>query len=140
MTIHEGGCLCGAVRYRVKAEPPRVSACHCRNCQKRTGSAFGAAGYFHEADVEFVRGEPRAYEFRSDESGRWLRNFFCPACGTTVSWTAESMPGLRGVAIGTFDDPKWLRPSRHGWMRSALGWVLPAPDAQTFETGAWLKK
>ena len=69
----EGGCLCGAVRYRVKGEPVRSSACHCTYCQRRTGSAFGVGAYFRENDVEIMRGDLKAYEYRSDESGRWLR-------------------------------------------------------------------
>jgi hypothetical protein len=69
--IHEDGCLCGAVRYRVKKDPVRASICHCRNCQRRTGSAFGIGAYFKEADVE-IRGELKTYEYRSDETQRWL--------------------------------------------------------------------
>ena len=60
----EGGCLCGAVRYRVKNDPMRGGVCHCRSCQRRTGSAFGIGAHFKEADVE-VRGELSTYEFRS---------------------------------------------------------------------------
>ena len=89
--IHEGGCLCGAVRYRAKNEPERKSICHCRNCQRRTGSAFGIGAYFREADVE-LHGELRTYELRSDESGRWLKMQFCPNCGGTVTWTVEAFP------------------------------------------------
>jgi hypothetical protein len=61
MTIHEGGCVCGAVRYRVRNAPARTSACHCRFCQRRTGSAFGIGAYFREADVEILSGELRTY-------------------------------------------------------------------------------
>jgi hypothetical protein len=82
--IHEGGCLCRAVRYRVKDEPVRASVCHCRNCQRRTGSAFGIGAYLKDGDVE-IEGELKSYEYRSDESGRSLQTQFCPVCGTTVS-------------------------------------------------------
>ena len=81
--VHEGGCSCGAVRYRVRSTPLRTSVCHCGFCQRRTGSAFGIGAYFNPDDVEIVRGELRSYEYRSDESGRWLRTQFCPSCGTT---------------------------------------------------------
>ncbi len=119
MTIHEGGCVCGAVRYRVKNAPARTSACHCRFCQRRTGSAFGIGAYFREADVEILGGELKTYEHRSDETQRWLRMQFCPRCGATVTWTAEALPGMRAIAGGSFDDPKWLRIERHAWLRSA---------------------
>jgi hypothetical protein len=128
----EGGCLCGAVRYRVKAEPVRSSACHCTSCQRRTGSAFGVGAYFRDEDVEFLQGERKAYEYRSDESGRWLRMEFCPNCGGTVTWTAEVFPGLRAIAGGSFDDPKWLRPARFVWMRSAHPWIIPPDEMPVF--------
>jgi len=133
--IHEGGCLCGAVRYRATGEPVRTSVCHCRNCQRRTGSAFGIGAYFRESDVE-IRGELRAYEYRSDESGRWLRMQFCPNCGGTVTWSLEAFPGMRALAGGSFDDPDWLRLERHGWTRSKQKWVVCPQGAQLFEKGA----
>lgn len=139
MDSHEGGCLCGAVRYRVRGEPVRSSACHCTYCQKRTGSAFGVGAYFGAADVEITRGRLTAYEHRSDESGRWLRNEFCPVCGVIVTWTAEAMPGLRAIAGGTLDDPKRLRIARHGWTRSKHPWVVLPPGAEVYEKSALLK-
>jgi hypothetical protein len=68
--IHEGGCLCGAVRYRVRGEPARGSACHCTFCQKRSGSAFGIGVYFNDDAVESLTGDRKSYEHRSDETGR----------------------------------------------------------------------
>ena len=131
---HEGGCLCGAVRYRVKAAPVRTSACHCTSCQRRTGSAFGIGGYFRENDVEMLRAATlKAYQYRSDESGRWLKMEFCSNCGSTVTWTAEAFPGLRAIAGGSFDDPKWLRPARFVWMRSAHPWVVPPSGMDVFQ-------
>ena len=134
--MHEGGCLCGAVRYRVNAEPVRTSACHCRNCQRRTGSAFGIGAYFRQEDVEMLRGELRTYEYRSDESGRWLRTQFCASCGSTVTWTAEALAGLRAIAGGSFDHPDWLRIDRHGWTRSKQKWFECPAGTQVFEKGA----
>jgi hypothetical protein len=65
---HEGGCLCGAHRYRVKGEPMRVSVCHCTFCQRRTGSVCGIAVFFTEENTE-IRGDDLAtYEHTSDES------------------------------------------------------------------------
>ncbi|MGH8669134.1 MAG: GFA family protein [Burkholderiales bacterium] len=134
--MHEGGCLCGAVRYRVKAAPVRASICHCRNCQRRTGSAFGIGAYFRQEDVEILQGLPTVYEYRSDESGRWLRTEFCPACGSTLTWTAEALVGLRAVAGGSFDDPDWLKIDRHGWTRSKQKWFVCPAEALVFEKGA----
>jgi len=88
--IHEGGCLCGAVRYRVTGDDPKFTAvCHCKFCQKRTGSAFAEAVYFDETAVQIV-GALKTYEYRTDESGRWVKSEFCPNCGTSVTWTIEA--------------------------------------------------
>ena len=130
--VHEGGCLCGAVRYRVNEAPVRTSVCHCTFCQRRTGSAFGIGVYFRQEDVE-ITGVLKSYEHRSDDSGRWLRTEFCPTCGTTVTWTLELLPGGRGIAGGTFDDPTtWLKIERHAWTRSAHPWVVIPSGVEVF--------
>lgn len=136
MEIHEGGCACGAVRYRTEGRPARTSACHCTFCQRRTGSAFGLGAYFDEVQVKIVRGELGAFEHRSDESGRRMRFEFCRRCGTQVTWTVEAMPGMRAIGIGTFDDPKWLKVDRFSWFRSAHPWIVPPPDVEVVEKSA----
>jgi hypothetical protein len=134
--VHEGGCLCGAVRYRVRGQPVVGLVCHCTFCQRRTGAAFAVLGYFEDCDVEFNRGRRTVYEHRSDESGRWLRTEFCPVCGTTVTHTAERRPELRGIAGGTFDDPGWLTIERHIWVRSARRWVSIPAGVEVFQEGS----
>lgn len=134
--IHEGGCICGAVRFRVKDAPLRTSACHCRFCQRRTGSAFGIGAYFREPDVEMLGGALGAYEHRSDETQRWIRLQFCPRCGTTLTWTLEALPGMRAIAGGCFDDPTWFRIERHAWLRSAHPWVAVPAGVESLERGS----
>jgi len=132
----EGGCLCGAVRYRVKKDPVRGSVCHCTFCQRRTGSAFGFGAYFKDEDVEFLKnGERRTYEHRSDETGRWLRLEFCTTCGTQVTWTIEAAPGLRAIGVGTLDDPKAVNIRRFGWFRSAHPWIARPDGFEVHEKG-----
>jgi hypothetical protein len=131
--FHEGGCVCGAVRYRAEGAPVRTSACHCTFCQRRTGGAFGIGVYFREQDVEIVCGGLKTYEHRSDENNRWLRMQFCPNCGTTVCFTVEALPGVCAIAGGTFDDPKWFRIERHSWLRSAHSWMVPPHGVATFQ-------
>jgi hypothetical protein len=134
--FHEGGCLCGAVRYRTTEQPVRTTVCHCTFCQRRTGSAFAVIVYFNEKDVEFTAGNPTRFEHRSDESGRWLRIEFCPRCGTTVAHTAEVFPGVRAIAGGTFDERAWFRIERHAWTRSACPWVVLPEGVQVFPTSS----
>src|SRR4051812_31845253 len=131
--VHEGGCLCGSVRYRADGEPSRASVCNCTFCQRRTGSAFGFGAYFNAHQVE-LNGKLESYEHRSDESGRWLRVEFCPKCGTQVTWTVEALPGMRAVGVGTFDDPKWIKPQRFSWLRSAHAWVQPPEWVEAVQT------
>ena len=121
------------VRYRVRNNPFRTSVCHCKACQRRTGSAFGVGIYFREEDFELLRGELKPYRFRSDESGRWLSMEFCTNCGTTVTWTAEVFAGGRGIAGGTFDDTSWLKIDRHVWTRSAHHWMAYPPGVERFD-------
>jgi hypothetical protein len=134
--VHEGGCACGAVRYRVHAKPAFGLVCHCRFCQRRLGSAFAVIAYFNGQDVEITQGRLTLCEHRSDESGRWLRMEFCPQCGTTITHTTEMRPEMRAIAAGTFDDPDWFRIERHIWTRSARPWVRIPPDVAEFPQSA----
>lgn len=127
---HEGGCLCGAVRYRVVREPTMAGVCHCNFCKRGTGSAFRVAAWFDQAAVEVTHGVLKVYEYSSDESNRWIKLEFCPTCGTTVTYTAQWVPGIRGIRAGTFDDPNWIKPAVHVWTRSALRWIVLPPDVE----------
>jgi hypothetical protein len=121
------------VRYRAEGEPALASVCSCTFCQRRPGSAFGFGAYF-KAEQIILNGELAAYEHRSDESERWIRLEFCPMCGTQVTWTMEAVPGIRGVGVGTLDDPKWIKPNRFSWLRSAHAWVQPPQGVEVIQT------
>jgi len=128
----EGGCLCGAVRYRAQGNPARTVVCHCRFCQRHTGSAFGVWPTYLPEKVE-LRGALSTYEHRSDESGRWIRLNFCPRCGTTVTSTFEKGPGEVAILGGTFDDTGWITVDRHVWTRSRQHWVPASAGVASFE-------
>ena len=124
---HGGGCVCGGVRYIASGAPRRVSACSCRWCQKRTGSALGISVYFDKDRVQFTQGSRKAYRLVSD-AGRWIESEFCDTCGTTVTWTLEFLPDFRGIAGGTFDEPTfWYDLERFVFARSKPAW-LPIPN------------
>jgi hypothetical protein len=137
-SVHEGGCLCGAIRYRVRGEPVRAQVCHCTFCQRRTGSAFALVIVFDENQVDMTGTALTQYEHRSDESNRWIRIHFCNRCGTTVIATLEKDPTIRIVSGGTFDDPNWYNIDRHIWTRSAHHWTAFPPDVDKYEE-AFLK-
>ncbi len=117
--IHHGGCQCSAVRFKSTDEPVRVIACHCKTCKQRTGGPYGIGVYMMEQQVEITGEEMQTFEFHSSESGRWLRNQFCPICGTTVCWTLELRPGAIGIAGGSYDNPDWFKIQAHIWTDSA---------------------
>jgi hypothetical protein len=133
--IHEGGCVCGAVRFRVNGAPLLAQLCHCTFCQRRTGSAFAPVVTFRKDEVESSGDTLTEYEHRSDESGHWVRYQFCSRCGTTVFLTLEAFPAVRVIAGGTLDDPSWFRIKQHTWTRSARHWMEFPADAKRYEKG-----
>jgi hypothetical protein len=131
MSAHEGGCLCGKLRYSVKSEPMRVTICHCRFCQKSTGSAFLVEPIFGKSDFALTSGEPKVYRHRSISSGKMVDVHFCGQCGTKLFLSFERFPDVVGVYGGTFDDPDWFarsaENSRHIFLSAAQrGTVIPA--------------
>ena len=129
--VHEGGCLCGATRYKTTADPLRVTICHCTFCQRFTGSAFLVEPIFKRGDVVFSGAALRTYDHRSDNSRKRVTLNFCGTCGTTLYLDLERFPDILGLCGGTFDDPNWFERSpatcRHIFTRSAqIGVVLPA--------------
>jgi hypothetical protein len=100
--MREGGCLCGAVRYRAHGQPARTVVCHCKFCQRCTGSALGVWPTFQQEDVQ-ISGSLSSFELCSDESARWIRLQFCPRCGTTIASTFEKGPGEIALLGGPAD-------------------------------------
>jgi len=114
-------CRCGQLQARCSGEPVRVSVCHCRNCQRRSGSAFTAQARWPDADV-VVTGAFSQWS-HIGESGHRATFRFCPACGSTVAFASEGMPGLTAIAIGAFADRTFPAPQfsvyegrKHPWV------------------------
>jgi hypothetical protein len=131
MEAREGGCLCSSIRYRVDAPPVRVTICHCRFCQRATGSAYMVEPVFERSAFAITTGSPRVYDHRSTGSGKTVRVNFCPTCGTKLFLAFERFPAMIGVYGGTFDDPDWFdraaENARHIFVDSAQrGTVIPA--------------
>lgn len=134
---HEGGCVCGSVRYVITGEPLRATVCHCTWCQRRTGSAFSVESAFNEEQVKITGGPLTKYRHISDESGRWLDLEFCPKCGTNIGFTLEWRPGIRVIDAGTLDDPSWINADvcqmRYTFLRSAQRWSEVPDGADRYE-------
>ena len=112
----EGGCLCGAVRFRADGSPSYVNFCHCRMCQKASGAPMMAWATFERAKVEII-GLPMFRRSSPD-----VERGFCGDCGSTLIWQRPCGPTL-DLAVATFDDPNGLAPSEHIWTESRARWL-----------------
>jgi hypothetical protein len=126
----EGGCLCGKVRYSADAEPAFVGVCHCKNCQKGTGTAFAAVVALPKPALT-VQGALKTFNDRGD-SGKILFRRFCPECGSSVMDEAEAMPNVVMILTGTLDDPSWVKPQMQIYCDSAQPWVKLEGEMQRF--------
>jgi hypothetical protein len=128
----EGGCACGAVRYRLASPPMFVNCCHCRECQRQTGSAFVINAIIETSNIELLSGAPEPVSVPTD-SGRPHDIYRCPRCRVALWSDYSRRPGLRFVRVGTLDDPGALSPNAHIFTRSKLPWVRLPPDMPAFE-------
>jgi len=114
-------CSCGQLQVECSGEPDKVSICHCTECQRRTGSAFGVAVFFAKTAVQ-ITGASQTYE-RLGDSGLPLRHHFCPHCGSTVFWYPERRPNHIAIALGSFADPAFPAPSQSVYEDSRHPWL-----------------
>jgi hypothetical protein len=138
---YEGGCQCGAVRYRITSEPTVVYVCHCSICQTQSGSAFGMAMRLPAESFEINKGNLKSFD-REAESGQVFRNSFCADCGTRIHHVASMRSDQISLKPGTLDDTSWLQPTQHLFLRSAQPWVPIPTDVDVSDTApsdrSWL--
>lgn len=127
----EGGCLCGAVRYRISAEPLLMRACWCRVCQFiATGNATINLGVPSNAIT--ITGSPKDYTSTAD-SGRHMHRRFCPSCGTHLFSESEERPDMIIVRAGTLDDTSIVAPTAAIWIARAPAWARIDPEMAHFD-------
>jgi len=128
-TTRDGGCACGAVRYRMAGPPMFVHCCHCRWCQRETGSAFVLNAMIEADRVALLKGEPEVVPTPS-ESGRGHKIARCPVCRVAL-WSNYSGAGdkVRFIRVGTLDNPDALPPDIHIYTASKQPWVVLPPGA-----------
>jgi hypothetical protein len=129
-----GACQCGGVRYTLKGEPLMTYACHCHDCQRRTGSAF-SEGILVLADQIEVKGRLSIWQRKSDAGAEKTRHS-CASCGNIIYGTADNMEGLCLLQAGTLDDTSAVQPEIHIWMQSAQPWVTLPNGVPSWETQA----
>ncbi len=128
----EGGCSCGAIRYRLTSPPMFVHCCHCLDCQRQTGSAFAINALIETDRIEMLAGEPVPISMPTD-SGRPHDIYRCPTCEIAVWSDYGRRSYLRFVRVGTLDDPTAIRPDVHIFTRSKVPWVALPADVPAFD-------
>jgi hypothetical protein len=126
--MREAACSCGQLRLEVDGDPVRVSVCHCLECQRRTGSAFGYQARFPRERVRFS-GEARDY-VRSSDDGEERTFSFCPSCGGTVYYVTEGAHDTIAIPVGAFADPGFPEPGVSVWESRKHAWVTLPPDVE----------
>jgi hypothetical protein len=132
----EGGCRCGAVRYRMKAEQlPVTYACHCLDCQTWSGSAFSQQSICRESDFTYT-GQIAQFDLASADGQRISHQFACPQCFTRVFNSNSARPGRVVIRAGTFDASDQLRLVAHIWIRRMQSWVILEDATPRWSEGA----
>ena len=128
----EGGCACGAVRYRLKSGPMFVHCCHCSDCQRQVGSAFVINALIETDRIEVLSGEIAPTELPTD-SGRPHLVYRCTACGTTLWSDYGDRKVMSFLRATTLDDRAALSPDAHIFTRSKLPWVRLPEGVRAYE-------
>lgn len=126
---YEGGCQCGAVRWRGRAPVTNLCFCHCESCRRASGAPFVAWGTFSVPGFEIVGGS-----LAEQASSPRVRRGFCAACGTSLTYFHEGRAGEIDVTLASLDDPSQLVPERHIWVADKLPWVTLADGLPQYET------
>lgn len=113
----EGGCLCGAIRYRVAGEPLVCTICHCRSCRRASGAPTVAWAVFRSGDFKYLQGEPDYFS-----SSPAVTRTFCGTCGTPLTYQHAKRPDSIDVTTATFDNPELLPPTKEIWTEHRIPW------------------
>jgi hypothetical protein len=129
--IHSGGCLCGAVRYEVEGPPLVVAHCHCKDCQRGSGTGYSTGAMF-PADRMRLTGPVSEFKLKSD-NGNQVTRVFCPACGSPILGRNSAMVGYLTIALGTLDDSSGFEPQVVVFARSRKPWDIMDESLPTFD-------
>jgi hypothetical protein len=124
-----GGCLCGAIRYQISAEPSSADYCHCSMCRRAAGAPVVARLTVPNASFGWTAGQPAVYR-----SSQKAERFFCPTCGTQLALRDE--PDYLDVTLASLDAPEAVRPSYHIWTASRIGWFEISDDLPRYPESA----
>lgn len=112
-----GSCVCGAVTYEIKGTPKQINICHCKMCQKFSGSAFGSFMRVMSEDFTLTKGKETVFE-----SSPWAKRTFCSKCGSSLRYINNEKPEYKFVATGTLDTDPGIRPKKHIFVKDKADW------------------
>ena len=123
MPSHDGGCLCGRVRFRVTADALDSGYCHCRMCQRNSGAPVVAWATFPTASFSWIAGEPAIYPSSANAT-----RSFCPTCGSYMMFSSIESPQEISLNTASFDQPENFPPRKHIFVTSRIGWFHTRDD------------
>ena len=127
-----GSCLCGAVQYEVTGDPITAFFCHCRDCQKSSGSLLHAGVMVSRKDFAYIKGTPASFSARGD-SGYTIVRRFCVVCGSGIcNELPDRFPDALVIKAGTLDDPHWVKPAFEVFTESRSPWMSSADGIEAF--------
>lgn len=129
-TSHKGGCLCGAVRYEVTADPVMAGFCHCFSCRKLRGAGHAFHAMVPEESLK-VTGETRGFAWKAD-SGNTVTTSFCPQCGSPLFGKSSGFPGTVTFRVASLDEPSAMAPQMAVYTKRLLGWDHLDPSLPAF--------
>lgn len=131
--VHQGGCLCGAVRYQVIGQPVAAYVCYCDYCKRASGTGFQIPVFFKAKQVTFEGQALASYDYVSPVHGRTIQTQFCPSCGTRVASKISRVPSVTLISGGTFDQPDWYPITCHLFAQHALSWLQMPRDVPCYQ-------
>ena len=128
-----GGCLCGNIRYEFRGEVGTAGYCHCADCRRISGSAFGVSVRVAASGFRITAGAPKGFT-KTGDSGRSVTRYFCSDCGCPLYTEPPLHPETIFLKAGSLDEPSLVKPDRQAWLRSRVSWAVIDPDIASYET------
>ena len=126
--LHEGGCICNAIRYEVYGPPAMVAYCHCDDCRKSSGSVVSLLAGFHKRGFSLVKGNPAYFA-----PTPIVKRSFCNICGAPLFYENQNFSENIYIHIGSFDEPERLPPDRHTWVSERISWHAIGDELKQYE-------
>lgn len=120
---YKGRCLCGHVRYQLASLPEVMGVCHCKDCQRRSGSSFATMAEVERSDFSFSAAAPSIFTGITTRSGNSAEIVFCPRCGSTIYTVLLNDTNRLVINVGTLDDTDWFQPEYHAWTDEKQRWI-----------------